>query len=190
MVQVLKIGLPLLALTLLATLFLFSRQIDPGKAIPFAGVDVAEILSEQGIGGARFVGTTADGGTIRVDSERAAFAGDDLRATAISALIELADGAQVTFASDMAVVSGADQIVRFTGNVRVTANPGLVIESEELRATTDLSQIDSPGPVAAVGTMGRISAGSMSVSLDLAAGATGNLLVFQDGVRLVYLPGN
>ena len=42
-----KIILPLVALGLLSTLFLFSRTPDPNRAIPFAAVDVEELAREQ-----------------------------------------------------------------------------------------------------------------------------------------------
>ena len=44
LVRVLKIALPLIALLLLSTLFLFSRKINPEDAIPYASVDVDDRL--------------------------------------------------------------------------------------------------------------------------------------------------
>ena len=42
----LKVALPLLALAVLATLFLLSDRIDPDAALPYAEVDVAERARE------------------------------------------------------------------------------------------------------------------------------------------------
>jgi lipopolysaccharide export system protein LptC len=46
----LKIILPLIALGILATLFLVSRTIDPSQTIPYADVDVQDLARNQRVG--------------------------------------------------------------------------------------------------------------------------------------------
>ncbi len=57
----LKVLFPLAALGLLSTLFLLSRAIDPGQAIPFAEKEVQDRLRDQQITGPFFTGATSEG---------------------------------------------------------------------------------------------------------------------------------
>ena len=66
-----KVILPLLALALLSTLFLFSRTPAPNRAIPFANVDVEELAREQSLGRPRFAGTLSDGREVIFTADRA-----------------------------------------------------------------------------------------------------------------------
>ena len=66
LVSVLKVLLPLIALVLLSTLFLFSRKINPEDAIPYASVDVEDRLRDPKMTGAGLSGMTADGSAISV----------------------------------------------------------------------------------------------------------------------------
>ena len=59
-----KVTLPLLALGLLATLFLFSRKIDPTDAIPYADVDVEERAREPRLTMPTYAGVTSDGSAL------------------------------------------------------------------------------------------------------------------------------
>ncbi len=188
LVRVLKFVLPLAALGILGTLFLFSRQIDPGKAIPLAGVDIGRILDEQGVGGARFVSSTPGGGTVRIDAERAMISGENMWAKNFSALVELPAGGVIDIGADLTQYRASQQRLSISGNVHVDASPEITIETDELVATNDFSQIESPGPVKADGRIGHITAGSMQITLDLSANRTGNLVVFQDGITLIYQP--
>jgi len=70
-VQWAKILFPLIALGLLSTMFLFSRNVDPSNAIPFADIDVEQIARDQQLSSPRFSGTTSGGASIIVDAETA-----------------------------------------------------------------------------------------------------------------------
>ena len=61
----LKVLFPLAALGLLSTLFLLSRAIDPGQAIPFAEKEVQDRLRDQQITGPFFTGATSEGTSCR-----------------------------------------------------------------------------------------------------------------------------
>lgn len=194
LVRLLKFGLPLLALVLLATLFLFSRRIDPGRAIPIVGIDIGRILADQGIGSPNFVGRTNEGDTVRIDAAHTAINNPgegDSQASEVTASITSSDGRVMTFSAQLAVFSRAGKTATFTGNVIVGASPDMTIRSEELVASTDLSEFTSPGPITADGPMGHLQAGSMNLSRPSGDGASGGyLLVFQDAVRLIYTPAS
>lgn len=61
-----------------------------------------------------------------------------------------------------------------------------MIKTALLEAATDHSVLTAPGTVKAVAPYGTLTAGSMRLSSD-DDGAT-HVLVFNDGVKLIYLP--
>ena len=71
LVAVLKVLLPLIALALLSTLFLFSRKINPEDAIPYASVDVEDRLSDPKMTDAGFAGMTSDGASLSIQAGEA-----------------------------------------------------------------------------------------------------------------------
>lgn len=192
-VRTLKFGLPVLALIILAAIVVLTRQIDPGRAIPVAGVDIDQILRDQGIGKPSFVGTTKGGATVRLDARRAVIrdgADDDMEAAEVAAEITLPSGKLVAFtADDVAILTEGAEAVDFSGNVNVTANPDLTIRTEHLLAARDMSRLSAPGPTIADGPMGHVEAGSMELTLgETGDEGSGFVLVFQAGVRLIYTP--
>jgi lipopolysaccharide export system protein LptC len=67
----LKIILPLTALGILSTLFLFSRTIDPSDAIPYATVDVEERAREPRVTAPAYAGVTSDGARLSMTAAEA-----------------------------------------------------------------------------------------------------------------------
>ena len=70
-VGVLKVVLPLLALGLLSTLFLFSHKIDPEDAIPYAEIDVGDRLRDPKMTDAGFASVTEDGAALTIKATEA-----------------------------------------------------------------------------------------------------------------------
>ncbi len=62
----------------------------------------------------------------------------------------------------------------------------LSIDSEAITVALDQTSLDSPGPITAIGPVGHDHAGSMH--LGLADRSSDYVLVFKDGVRLIYQP--
>ncbi|MEY3533380.1 MAG: hypothetical protein RI979_1404, partial [Pseudomonadota bacterium] len=67
-VMILKVTLPLVALAILSSLFLFSREIDPEDAIPYADVEIADRLAQPRMTGAGFSTVTSDGATLTLSA--------------------------------------------------------------------------------------------------------------------------
>lgn len=184
-----KIVLPLVALGLLSTMFLFSRSIDPGDAIPFAGIDVESIAREQRIGGPRFAGTTSDGAALTV---AAASARPDPAAlkrfivTDVTAMLALPVSGQFDLRADGAVVDTVAQIVDLSGGVVLTTSTGYRIETDHLSTGIEETSVVSDVEIRATGPIGTLTAGSMRLD----KGEGGYVLVFKDGVNLIYDPGH
>ena len=69
-VAFMKILLPLIALGILSTLFLFSDNFDPGEAVPTAAIDLQQRAEDQGATNATFAGVTASGDKVLLVPEK------------------------------------------------------------------------------------------------------------------------
>lgn len=188
-VQFAKITLPLLALALLSTMFLFSRTINPDDAIPFAEIDVEQIAREQRLMGPKFSGVTSDGSTITVTAKTALPDATNLRrmaATDVSAEIITSGGTQIMVVSERAIYDGGQDSMDLIGDVRMTTSTGYVLRSERLVADLEQTGLDSPGPVNGSGPSGTLEAGRMELTLRNGS----QLLVLKNGVKLIYEPNN
>ena len=121
-----KVTLPLLALALLATLFLFSRQIDPTDAIPYAEVDVEERAREPRLTQPTYAGLTADGSSLSV---AAAEARPDTTTGATTALgivgrMQTPDGAITDLAAASAVMDSTAGLMTLKGDVAISTSTG------------------------------------------------------------------
>lgn len=186
----LKIIFPLSALALLSTLFLFSRSIDPEKSIPFAEVDVKELAREPRISSPEFSGMTADGAAITISAVSAKTDPvklDDATIDRLSAVIQTPDGAEITAEADEGSIEDA-RVARLSGNIHIETSNGYSIQTDELTADLDKTLISSGGAITAEGPVGTISAGKMTVLLQNNTGTS--LLVFKQGVQVLYLPHN
>jgi lipopolysaccharide export system protein LptC len=188
-VQFAKITLPLLALALLSTMFLFSRKINPEDAIPFAEIDVEQIAREQRLVAPKFSGVTSDGSTITVTADTALPDANNPRrmaATDVNAEIVTTTGTQIMVVSQDAIYDGEQDSMDLTGDVRLTTSTGYVLRSDMLVADLEQTGLVSPGPVTGSGPSGTLEAGRM----ELTAKDGSQLLVLKNGVKLVYQPIN
>ena len=182
-----KIILPLVALGLLSTLFLFSRTPDPNRAIPFAAVDVEELAREQRLGNPRFAGTLPDGREVIFTAERAApVAGDPnlIEADGVEARIDLTERIILLVVAGGGLFDLRAQIADLAQTVQLTTSDGYQLSTEELHFELRASTVDAPGNVALTGPGVELTAGRMQIS-----SVDGNdVVVFNDGVRVLYAP--
>jgi len=185
----LKVLLPLAALAILSTLFLVSETLDPDKAIPYADVDVDKLIREQGITKPAFGGVTQSGvrismsaDSVRPDNtDQQRFIGEEL-----VALVELPKGTRIDIASPTGTIDSETREAILDGGARLVTSQGYTIDTERLTARYDIVQAETAGSVLATGPAGQITAGRMTLERDPETGDY--LLVFKDGVRLIYQP--
>lgn len=190
MVGWLKVALPLLALGVLATLFLLSDRIDPEAALPYAEVDVEDLAREPRMTAPTYAGTTSDGASLTLTADEARPAAAGVPAEAKVLVLELAtpDGGRTELRAAEARVDQAERQMILSGGVLVSTDTGYQLETPEVLALMDRSGLESRGAVTATGPAGDIQAGGMVLVQDkLTPGAY--VLVFNQGVRLVYRPG-
>lgn len=188
LVAFLKITLPLAALALLSTLFLFSGRIDPDAAIPYAEVDIAERAREPRVTAPAWAGITGDGAalTITADEARPGSTAQGATAQGLRAVLDMKGGGTAELTAEVGQIDLAGQELRMSGHVVVTTSTGWRVTSDALTAAMDRTRLASPGAVAATGPAGRLTAGSMLLSP--ASGAGHYAMAFNGGVRLVYHP--
>lgn len=187
LVAVLKIVLPLLALAILSSLFLFSRGINPEDAIPYADVDVADRLREPRMTEAGLAGVTPDGAAVTLTAAEArpdATTGGS--AKGIEGKLATPDGATTEIAALAAQMDKDSHSIELSGGVELRSSAGYVIQSNGFGLALDRTWLESRGPVAAQGPLGQITAATMRLDRQGANGPY--LLVFNGGVRLLYEP--
>lgn len=182
-----KILLPLSALALLSTLFLFSRGQHEPTEIAFSEVEA--IAREQRLSSPRFSGVTDDGAVVAITAKEArpdqtrpdTVAIDDLRMR-----MDNPDGSYVEVTGTEGEVDGRDQIARFLGLARLVTSTGYEMETNGLIAELDTGVVTSDGLLEIRAPFGELTAGK--VTFQVSRDATGQQMLFTNGVRLVYRP--
>lgn len=183
-VRVLKVGLPLVALAILSSLFMFSKSITLDGALPFAEVDIADRLREPKMTQVRIATTSENGAVI------------DIETAAITPIGQTKARASATFGTITSVLGQMTDIqaaqidydesaakVALMGGVEVRAS-GYTMTTEAIDVDITDAQADSRSTVNAIGPLGTLDAGRMSISQT----PQGAVVVFKSGVRLLYIP--
>lgn len=183
-----KILLPLAALGILSTLFLFARAIDPDDAIPYATVDIEDRIREPRMTAPTYSGVTSDGASLSVQAAEARPGSADGAATAQSliARLETPDGALTDLVAASGTLDDGAGVLSLTGDVRMTTSSGYTVQSQAMTARLDRTGVTSPGDITATAPMGTINATGMS--LEQTATPGDYVLVFKGRVRLIYTP--
>ncbi|RYH04149.1 hypothetical protein EU805_01905 [Salipiger sp. IMCC34102] len=183
----LKILLPLGALMLLSTLFLFARAPASSTDIPFADIDVA--AREQRIGTPRLSGLTDTGDTIQISAEAARPDAQDAATLQIDRprlTLDATDGSTLTIASGQGRVERQANRAVLSGLARAELSTGYQMETSALTADLASGVIVSDGALEIQAPFGQLTAGQATIDLGKATG--GATLRFEEGVRLVFQP--
>jgi lipopolysaccharide export system protein LptC len=183
----LKVILPLAALSLLSTVFLFARNSGTDTTLPYA--EIADIAQDPRISDPSFAGIADDGSvvginarTIRPDPDREnMFMIADLEMN-----IDATDGTRIVVTAGDGVFDGAAQVITLDNLARVTTTSGYSMETNGLVADLGSGTVESVGALEVRTPFGELTAGGMRI----AAGpdGTGTQMVFNQGVRLLYRP--
>lgn len=182
-----KVIFPLLALGFLSTIFLFSRTLDPSDAIPFSDVDIEQIAREQSMAGPKFSGVTSDGSAITVTAESARpkiLNPQRISAKNVKAQIKTLQDTSYDIVADEAQFDGKSEVLDLEGNIIITSSAGYELKTQHLSAKLGTTGLLAKGEVEGKAPGGTIKAGRMEMMIKDGA----QLLVFTNGVRLVYTP--
>ncbi|WP_161635610.1 LPS export ABC transporter periplasmic protein LptC [Actibacterium mucosum] len=191
-VAILRIVLPLVAIGLLSTLFLFSRKVDPERAIPFAEVDVEAILREERVNQPTYTSVTQKGTAVSVSAKSVLTDvgnADNANADEIVARLDFPSGTRALISSAKGNLDSPSSILNLEGGVVILTSDGLRIETAALTTSLVNTDIRTQGTVTAEGSLGTLTAGQMH--LTETGGENGSYVaVFNKGVKLVYRPGD
>jgi lipopolysaccharide export system protein LptC len=180
----LKITLPLAALALMSTVFLFPRAPTQDSAVPYA--EIEEIAREPRLSGAQVSGVADDGSVIQLTAETARPLGDVLLVETMSASIDAVDGIHIDIRAGQGEINNATRIARLTGLARIETSNGYEMETAGITANLTTGQITSVGALEIQAPFGSLTAGQMII--ETPEGMDGQVMLFQNGVRLVYTP--
>jgi len=188
-----KIILPLLALAILSSLFLFSKSHDPTKSARLFRGNLADFASKERITAPRFAGMTPGGAAIQLSAKEASprkSGGASFDATELNAEIEMSNGAKIHVTAAAGLVDSVAMRADLTGGVTLKTSLGYTALTPGMTFSLDRVDITSLGAIKAFGPLGKIEAGLFHLSVDDKNnnGEKGYVLVFKNRVKLVYVP--
>ncbi|MFT5869342.1 MAG: lipopolysaccharide export system protein LptC [Paracoccaceae bacterium] len=183
-----KVILPLLALSLLSTLFLFSRMPDPEQAIPFSEVDIEELVREQRLGSPRFAGTLDNGRQFEFLADVASPVAGQLslvHAEGIQTRIDLSETDFIMIHAEYGLFDLTEQRASLDNDVMITSSHGYTLSTQELSIGLADFWVTSPTETIAEGPNTQITAGAMEIRPANEA----HVVIFNGGVRVLYSAG-
>lgn len=186
----LKVALPLAALGILSTLFFVAESLNPDAAIPYAEVDVERILREQGMTRPTFGGITNDGVQIALSADSVRPGADrrsQLTGDTLAAELLIPDRGKIVIESPLGRIDTESGLATLSGGSFLESSTGYRLESEEFVVSYREATVRADQEVRATGPAGTLVAGGMELQRRPQDDQT-YLLVFKNGVRLVYEP--
>lgn len=189
-----KIILPLMALAILSSLFLFSKSNDPSGGIHLSDADLTEFASKERITKPRFAGMTPDGITLELSADEASPRSNGepaFDATDLLAKVVFPGGETVDITAKLGSVDSLKKQARLEGGIVLKTSGGYTATTQGLTFALEQVDIESLGEIRAVGPLGDIFAGGLHLVTQIDTspdGAPGYLIKFKNGVKLIYKP--
>ena len=183
----LKTLLPIVALGLLSTIFLFSGKVDVTQTLPYAEHNIAEIIREQRITQPYFTGIASNGTEIALS---AAYASPQvqnahiLEITDLSVVLRSTSDRMVQVTAGQGALDSTRQTAQISTDVHIAALPDFWVTTEALDMNFNQGFISAKGGFQGVTALGAITAGEMHLQMT----ADDQQIVFLNDVRLVYSP--
>ncbi|MBZ0130342.1 MAG: hypothetical protein K8F59_14645 [Rhodobacteraceae bacterium] len=189
-----KIALPLMALAILSSLFLFSKSRDPAAGVQLLDSDLMDYAQKERITAPRFAGLTPSGVAIQIAAREASprpTGGPSFDAFDLLARVEAPDGGVINVTAATGSIDSLAMMSELSGGIVLDTSYGFVAETHGMTFALDRLDIRSQGRITARGPLGQLEAGEMHVYLrDTGDDDTtaGYVLDFKRGVKLVYKP--
>lgn len=180
----LKITLPLAALGLMSTVFLFARAPTQDSTIPYA--EIEEIAREPRLSGAQVSGVADDGSVIAVNARIARPTTTGLSIETMTAVVDAADGTRIDIQSGGGEIDNTNQTAFLSGLTYLQTSNGFEMETGGITADLSTGRIVSDGALEVQTPFGSLTAGQLVI--ETPDESTGQVMLFQNGVRLVYTP--
>lgn len=188
-VGVLKVGLPLVALGMLASIFLVQTDRLGGNLI-FSQGDIEALGQGLRITNPTFTGTTRGQDQFRFTAalvEPDAAPPERARITALAGEVALHNGPTVELEADTGDLHVPTERLDVAGNVRIRTSEGYRMAAEQATLDLKAGSLIAGNAVETTGPLGRIDSGSLTIEPAAASGEA-RRFSFGNGVRLVYDP--
>lgn len=201
-VRWLRVLLPLIALAMLSTMFLISRKPGSEPQIPYTQVDAEQMAREPRVVAPNYAGVTSDGAELSLRADSATPASGEGQPGQVAGLRldwRRPDGLSADLTAPDAGLT--DGTIALRGGVSMSTSTGWQLRAPQIDAATDRSRIAAGQGVEADAPFGRITADEMELVTSPKAAATddgaapqgqptatGSVLNFSGGVRLIYQP--
>lgn len=182
-----KIILPLCAIGLLSTLFLFSKSTTDPAEISLEEVET--IAREQRVSAPEFSGVTDDGAVIVISAQTAR--PDDARFDTVKIenlrmRMDNTDGSHLEVTAIQGELDGKARRASFLGLARLETSSGYEMETNGLIAELETGVVTSEGLLEVRAPFGQLTAGK--VTFQMTTEQTTQEMLFTNGVRLIYTP--
>ena len=184
-----KIALPLTALLLMSGVFLIARSPEQTARLPYSDAELEALTSQTRINSPSFMTVSDDGVSLSLQAT-AAYLSDEEPTRAfvenLSLDIQNAEGLLVELGADRGWYDTQSKDSELTGDVHARTSHGYLIQTDHLDVRQEGAVIRALEPVLVQTPFGELNAGSMEMTRTESNG--GHVLVFNDGVKLLYLP--
>ena len=183
----LKTLLPIVALGLLSTIFLFSGKVDVTQSLPYTEHNIAEIVREQRITRPYFTGIASNGTEIALSAAYASPQIENahiLEITDLSVVLRSTSDRMVQVTAGRGALDSATQTAQISTNVHIAALPDFWVTTQALDMNLNQGVVSAKGGFQGVTSLGAITAGEMHLQMT----ADDQQIVFLNDVRLVYSP--
>lgn len=190
LVAILKVLLPLVALGMLASLFLIQTEDRVGGGIVFSEGDTDALGQGLSITNPHFSGSSDSGDHLRFTAERLIpDAAPPTRAEVVglSGTIGFVDGPEIAVSAKGGEIDITERHIRLDGDVRIESSDGYVLRAPTLAIDLAAGRLEGGDRVETSGPLGRITSGTLNIESAGDAGGHRRFL-FGNGVRLVYDP--
>lgn len=189
MVRVLRWVLPVVALLLLASIFLLSNSNKVRQGIIIADAKLKSLASGQ-IDNPNFSGVTSSGDAFTISASSALPDGPNPEKIELKeprTTIEFENGRRFETVAGAGLLDLNSSEATLSNDVDLTTSNGYTAHSTALLLNFETGNVYSIGPVEAEGPIGSIQAGSMQLIQNLNENPNGNaVLMFTGGVKMVY----
>lgn len=184
-----KIVLPLIAVALLSSLFLVARAPDTTTEIPYSESELAEIIRGERVQAPEYRGVLKTGAAIALDADSARPDPDSPDRTLAQVIrMTLLDesGEQIVINAGEGALDAAEERAIGGQGLQITHSDGFVMKSWSGWALLDGTRAETDGAVTV--TMDKIDLAAGRMIFRQNPDGSDQLLVFTDGVKLVYGP--
>ncbi|MCW1951055.1 MAG: hypothetical protein KIH44_006795, partial [Octadecabacter sp.] len=147
---------------------------------------IEEIAHEPRVSGAQISGVTDDGSIIGINAGTTRPSGDLMLIENLFATIDSLDGVHTDIRAGTGEFNTATRIANLMGLVRIVTSNDFEMETAGLMANLTSGQIISDGAIEAQAPFGTLTAGQMII--ETPEGKDSQVMLFQNGVRLIYTP--